>query len=108
LQGEISTPPPEKEGPPPGFETNTQDKENTKCKMKNNEIPSQDTEGSQTKESETERGKELETTPEIIKDVPEKNRRNNINRARKSYHLLYSIAVKLWNPPMKELYMSMI
>jgi hypothetical protein len=39
--------------------------------MKNNEILSQEKEGSQTKESETERGKELETTPEIIKDVPE-------------------------------------
>jgi hypothetical protein len=72
LQGEISTPPPEQEGPPPGFETNTQDKENTKGKLKNTKIPSQDIEGSQTKESKTERGKEMETTPEIIKDVPEK------------------------------------
>jgi hypothetical protein len=72
FHGEISTPPPEQEGPPPGFETNTQDEANTKCKMKNTEIPSQDTEGSQTNESETERGKEMETTPEIIKDVPEK------------------------------------
>jgi hypothetical protein len=72
LQGEVLTPPPEHEGPPPGFETNTQDTKNTKGKMKDTEIPSQDTEGSQTKESETEKGKELETTPKIPKDVPEK------------------------------------
>jgi hypothetical protein len=57
LQGEVSTPPPEQEGPPLGFETNTQDKENTKGKMKDTEIPSQDTEGSRAKESETEKGK---------------------------------------------------
>jgi hypothetical protein len=37
-------PPPDKEGPPPGFETNIQDKENTKGKMKDTGIPSQDTE----------------------------------------------------------------
>jgi hypothetical protein len=72
LQGEVSTPPPEQEGPPPGFETNTQDKENTKGNMKDTEIPYQNIESSQTKESETEKGKELETTPEIPKDVPEK------------------------------------
>jgi hypothetical protein len=72
LQGEISTPSPEQEGPPPGFETNTQDKENNKGKLKNTEIPSQDTEGSQTKESGTEKRKELETIPEIMKNVPEK------------------------------------
>jgi hypothetical protein len=40
--------------------------------MKDTEIPSQDTEGSQAKESEIEKGKVLETTPEIPKDVPEK------------------------------------
>jgi hypothetical protein len=72
LQGEVSTPPPEQEGPPPGFETNTQDKANTKGKMKDTEIPSQYIEGFRAKESETEKGKELETTPEIPKDVPEK------------------------------------
>jgi hypothetical protein len=72
LQGEVSTPPPEQEEPPPGFETNTQDKANTKGKMKDTEIPSQDTEDSQTKESEAEKGKELENTPKIPKDVPEK------------------------------------
>jgi hypothetical protein len=44
LQGEVLTPPPEQEGPPPGFETNTQDKANTKGKMKDTEMPSQDTE----------------------------------------------------------------
>jgi len=44
LQGEVSTPPPEQEGPPLGFETNIQDKENNKGKMKETGIPSQDTE----------------------------------------------------------------
>jgi hypothetical protein len=60
LQGEISTPSPEQEETPPGFETNNQGKENDKCKLKDTEIPSQDVEGSQTKESE------------IMKNVPEK------------------------------------
>ena len=32
LQGESMTPPLEQEGPPPGFETNVQDKKNTKEK----------------------------------------------------------------------------
>jgi hypothetical protein len=40
LQGESMTPPPEQEGPPPGFETNVQDKENTKGKLKESEMPS--------------------------------------------------------------------
>jgi hypothetical protein len=51
LQGEVSTPPPEQEGPPPGFETNIHDKENNNGKMKEIGIPSQDTKISQTKES---------------------------------------------------------
>jgi len=72
LQGEISTPSPEQQGSPPGFETNIQDKENNKGKLKNTEIPSQDTEGSQTKETRMDKGKELETIPEIMKNVPEK------------------------------------
>ena len=32
LQGEATTPPPEQEGPPPGFETHVQEKSNTKGK----------------------------------------------------------------------------
>jgi hypothetical protein len=72
LQGEISTPSPEQEEPPPGFETNTQGKENDKGKLKNNEIHSKDIEGSQTKESGMDKGKEPETIPEIMKNVPEK------------------------------------
>ena len=40
--------------------------------MKDAKIPSQDIEGSQTKESETEKRKKMETTPKIPKDVPEK------------------------------------
>jgi hypothetical protein len=72
LQGEISTPLPEQEETPPGFETNTQGKSNDKGKLKNTEIPSQDVEGSQTKESGMDKGKEPETIPEILKNVPEK------------------------------------
>jgi hypothetical protein len=72
LQGEISTSLPKQEGSPPGFETNTQGKGNDKGMLKNNEIPSQDAEGSQTKESGMDKGKELETIPEIMKNVPEK------------------------------------
>jgi hypothetical protein len=72
LQGEISTPSPEQEETPPGFETNTQGKANDKGKLKNTEIPSQDAEGSQTKESGMDKGKEPETIPEIMKNVPEK------------------------------------
>jgi hypothetical protein len=72
LQGKSTTPPPEQEGPPPCFETNIQDKENKKGKMKETEIPSQDTKIPQTKESEVGKGKELEASPEIPEDVPEK------------------------------------
>jgi hypothetical protein len=72
LRGEISTPLPEQQGSPPGFETNIQDKENNKGKFKNIEIHSQDTEGSQTKETGMDKGKDLETIPEIMKNVPEK------------------------------------
>jgi hypothetical protein len=72
LQGEISTPSPEQEEPPPGFETNTQGKENDKGKLKDTEIPSQDAKGSQTKESGINKGKEPEIIPEIMKNVPEK------------------------------------
>jgi hypothetical protein len=72
LQGEISTPLPEQEETPPGFETNTQGKPNDKDKLENTEIPSQDVEGSQTKESGMDKGKEPETIPEITKNVPEK------------------------------------
>jgi hypothetical protein len=50
LQGESMTPPPEQEGPPPGFET---------------EVP-------QTEKSESRKGKELETSPEVPENFPEK------------------------------------
>jgi hypothetical protein len=58
LQGEILTPSPKQKEPPLGFETNTQGKTNDKGKLKNNEIPSQDAEGSQTKESRMDKGKD--------------------------------------------------
>jgi hypothetical protein len=40
LQGEYTTPPPEQEGPPPGFESDSQDKANTKESLKETEMPS--------------------------------------------------------------------
>jgi hypothetical protein len=72
LQGEISTSLPEQEETPPGFETDTQDKSNDKDKLKDSEIPPQNTEGSQIKEPGTEKGKGLETSPIILDDIPEK------------------------------------
>jgi hypothetical protein len=51
------TPSPEQQGSPPGFETNTQGKENDKGKLKNTEIPSQDADCSQTKELGMDKGK---------------------------------------------------
>jgi hypothetical protein len=71
LQGEISTSLPEQEETPPGFETDTQDKSNDKDKLKDSEIPSQNTEGSHIKEPGTEKGKGLETSPIILDDIPE-------------------------------------
>jgi hypothetical protein len=65
LQGEPMTPPLEQEGPPLGFETNVQDKENTKGKMKEGEMPSQETEVPRAEKSEAGKGKELETPSEI-------------------------------------------
>jgi hypothetical protein len=62
----------EQEENPPGFETNAQGEPNDKDKFKNTEIPSQDAEGSQTKELGMDKGKEPETIPEITKNVPEK------------------------------------
>jgi hypothetical protein len=59
------TPPPEQEGPPPGFETDVHDKANTKGKMKESEIPSQETGVPQTEKSKAGKGKELETPSEI-------------------------------------------
>jgi hypothetical protein len=58
-----ATPPPEKEGPPPGFETNVQDKENTKGKMKETEIPSQETKISSDKRIRGREGKGARNIP---------------------------------------------
>jgi hypothetical protein len=72
LQGEFTTPPPEQEGPPLGFETELQDTTAAKGNMKEIEIPSQETEVPQTKKSESRKDKELETSPEIPEDFPKK------------------------------------
>jgi hypothetical protein len=47
-------------------------KSSDKDKLKDSEIPPQNTEGSQTKEPGTEKGKGLETSPIILDDIPEK------------------------------------
>jgi hypothetical protein len=65
LQGESTTPPPEQEGPPPGFETYVQDKANKSGKVKESKMPSQETGVPQTEKLETWKGKELETPSEI-------------------------------------------
>jgi hypothetical protein len=68
----MSTSLPEQEETPPGFETDTHDKSSDKYKLKDLEIPPQNTEGSQIKEPGTEKGKGLETSPIILDDIPEK------------------------------------
>jgi hypothetical protein len=67
----MSTSSPEQETIPPGFETIIQDKLSDKDKLKDSEIPLQNTESSQTKESQTEKGKGIETSPIILDDIPE-------------------------------------
>jgi hypothetical protein len=72
LQGESTTPPPEQEGPPPGFEIDVQEKDNTKGKIKESELPSQETGVPQIEKPETGKGKELETPSEIPENFPKK------------------------------------
>ena len=62
---------PEQETIPPGFETIIQDKSSDKDNFKYLEIPPQNTEGSQTKEPETEKGKGIETSPIVLDHIPE-------------------------------------
>ena len=61
----------EQETIPPGFETIVQDKSSDRDKLKDLEIPTQNTEGSQTKEPDTEKGKGIETSPIVLDDIPE-------------------------------------
>jgi hypothetical protein len=68
----MSTSLPEQEETPTGFETDTQAKSSDKDKLKNLEIPPQNTEGSQIKEPGTKKGRGLETSPIILDDIPEK------------------------------------
>jgi hypothetical protein len=72
LQGESTTPPPEQEGPPRGFESNSQDKANTKESLKETEMPSLRIEVPQIKKSKSRKDKELETSLEIPEDFPKK------------------------------------
>jgi hypothetical protein len=63
---------PEQEETPPGFETDTQSKSSDRDKLKDPELPPQNTEESQTKGPGIEKGKGLETSPIILDDIPEK------------------------------------
>jgi hypothetical protein len=99
LQGESTTPPLEQEGPPPGFETDVQDKANTSEKMKEIELPPSETEVPHTEKSEAGKGKELEIPSEIPENIPKKVGGTSVDRAWKSHYLFDSIAVYLWKPP---------
>jgi hypothetical protein len=72
LQGQYTIPPPEQEGPPPSFESDSRDKVNTKENLKETKMPSLRTEVLQIENSESGKGKELETSPEILENFPEK------------------------------------
>ena len=72
LQGESMTPPLEKEGPPPSFETELHDTTAAKGNMKEIEMPSQETKVPQTEKSEAVKGKELETPSKIPENFPKK------------------------------------
>jgi hypothetical protein len=63
LQGEVSTSEQEIETIPPGFETIIQYDARDKGKLKDSEMPPEDTESSQNKEIQTEKGKRAETNP---------------------------------------------
>jgi hypothetical protein len=71
LQGKVSTSEKEQEIIPPGFETITQYDASDKGKLKDSEIPPQNTEISQTKETQIEKGKGAETNPINLDDIPE-------------------------------------
>jgi hypothetical protein len=71
LQGEMPTSEKEQEIIPPGFETIIQYDTSDKGKLKDSEIPPQNTESSQIKETQTEKGKGAETNPINLDDIPE-------------------------------------
>jgi len=67
----VSTSEQEIETIPPGFETIIQYDTSDKGKSKDSEIPPQNTESSQSKETQTEKGKGVETNPIHLDDIPE-------------------------------------
>jgi hypothetical protein len=74
--------------------------------MKDTGIPSQDKEISQTKESEAGRGKEIETSPEIPKDVPEKTRGTTSKKLGSPVTSLTPLQSTYGNPHEGALYVS--
>jgi hypothetical protein len=71
LQGEVSISEQGSETIPPGFETIIQYDTSDKGKLKAYEMPPGDTESSQNKELQTEKGKGAETNPIHLDDIPE-------------------------------------
>jgi hypothetical protein len=71
LQGEVPTSTQVPETIPPGFETIIQYDTSNKDKLKDSETPPQNTESSQIKETQTEKGKGAETNPINLDDIPE-------------------------------------
>ena len=67
----MSTSEKEQEIIPSGFETIIQYDASDKEKLKDSEIPPQNIESSQTKETQTEKGKGAETNPINLGDIPE-------------------------------------
>jgi hypothetical protein len=71
LQGEMSTLGHESETTPPGFETATQQMASNTDKAKDSEVSPQNTKESQSKETHTGKGKEIQANPIHFDDIPE-------------------------------------
>jgi hypothetical protein len=71
LQGEVSISEQGSKTIPPGFETIIQYDTSDKSKLKDSKMPLENTESSQNKELQTEKGKGAETNPIHLDDIPE-------------------------------------
>jgi hypothetical protein len=71
LQGEMSTLGHKSETTPPGFETATQQMASNTDKAKDSEVSPQNTKESQSKETHTGKGKEIQANPIHFDDIPE-------------------------------------
>jgi hypothetical protein len=106
LQGEVSTSEQEIETIPPGFETIIQYDTSDKGKLKDYEIPPEDTESSQNKEIQTKKGKEAETNPIHLDDIPEKVGGTTSRELGSPITVLTPLQPTFGNPHEGALYMS--